>query len=118
MTTLKINGQPRHWVPGPASHAHKTNNYNQLMVFADSQAKSKTLWYMVSLIAQGVLFLPLPAVLIYYFNAPIFILVITLTMFFANIIAGMGGLGIRALIAIFVSSAIVHLVMFIIFIAL
>ena len=106
-----IINAPSHWIPGSATQTHKIDIYNKWLAFEDSQAKSKTLWYMVSLIAQGVLFLPLPAMLMYYYNAPIVILVITLTLYFANIIAGMGGSGIRTLISLFAFSVIVHLVM-------
>jgi hypothetical protein len=96
-----------------------TNNYptllSKIIVWADKQAPNRTLWFMVSLIAQGVLFLPLPAVLLYYFHAPIAILAITLGLFFSNIIAGMGGAGIRAMLGFFAFSILVHLLMIIIF---
>jgi len=92
------------------------NVYTRVLSVLDSQEQSKTLWYIISLIAQGVLFLPVPAMLIYYFNAPIFILVITLSLYFANIIAGMGGAGIRVLLSLFSISVLVHLLMCAIFI--
>jgi len=114
MATL-INA-PAHWIAGSATKTHKIDIYDQWIVFEDSQAKSKTLWYMVSLVAQGVLFLPLPALLMYYYHAPIVILVITMTLYFANIIAGMGGSGIRTLISLFAFSVIVHLVMLAVFV--
>lgn len=84
--------------------------------FADKQADSKTLWFIVSLIAQGVLFLPVPAALIYYFNAPLAVLAITLGLYFANIIAGMGGAGIRVTLLFFLTSVLIHLVMITIYI--
>lgn len=79
--------------------------------FMESQSASKTLWFLVSLIVQGIFLLPEPAVLIYYFNAPVLVLAVTLTFFFANIIAGMGGAGIKTLLWLFVSSIAVHLLM-------
>jgi len=82
----------------------------------DSQESNKTLWYVFSLIAQGVLFLPLPTLLIYYFHAPIFILPVTLCLYFANIIAGMGGAGIRLLLSVFSMSVLLHVLMVIIFV--
>jgi hypothetical protein len=102
-----------HWMPGTAIQKQKIDSsiYNKFLAFADSQKKSKTLWYMVSMIAQGVFFLPIPAVLIYYFNAPIIVLAITLILFFANIIAGMGGSNVRTLISLFVVSVSMHLFM-------
>jgi hypothetical protein len=78
---------------------------------ADKQAENKTLWFIVSLIAQGVLFLPIPAALIHYFNAPLPVLAITLGLYFANIIAGMGGAGIRVMLLLFASSVFLHLLM-------
>jgi len=99
------------WTVKPAGE--KTQN--QLLAkwngFVESQAGNKTLWFMVSLVFQGVFFLPLPAFLIYYFSAPVFVLGITLTLFFANIIAGMGGAGIRTLLYLFAASTIIHLLM-------
>ena len=82
----------------------------------EGQADRKTLWFLVSLVFQGVFLLPVPAALIYYFNAPVLVLVVTLTLFFANIIAGMGGAGIKTLLWLFASSIIIHLLMITIFI--
>jgi hypothetical protein len=106
------------WTAEPATKTQISDNtiYYKLTAFADSQAHSKTLWYLVSMIAQGVLFLPIPAVLLYYFNAPIIVLGITMTLFFANIIAGMGGAGIRVLMLLFAISVAVHVLMLAIFI--
>ena len=107
-----------HWLAETATQKQKdnSNTYDKWIAFADRQAKNKTLWYMVSMITQGVFFLPVPAVLIYYFNAPVIVLVITLSLFFANIIAGMGGEGIRSLTSLFAISFIVHMLMLAIFI--
>lgn len=84
---------------------------NTWLARLDKQQDSKTLWYIVSMIAQGVLFLPVPAVLIYYFNAPLFLLPITLILFFGNIIGGMSGAGIRFLVLLFLTSVLVHITM-------
>ena len=70
---------------------------------------------MFSLVSQGVLFLPVPAFLLYYYNAPIVVLVVTLVLFFANIIAGMGGSGIRTLLGFFAFSVLVHITMLLVF---
>ena len=85
--------------------------WNRWLAVLDSQEKSKTLWYIVSLVAQGVLFLPVPAALIYYFDAPLLLLPITLGLYFANIIAGMGGAGIRVTVSLFLVSVFAHLAM-------
>ena len=101
------------------SEVSLTNNNNSLLTkitaWADRQTPNRTLWFMVSLIAQGVLFLPIPAVLLYYFHAPIAILAVTLGLFFSNIIAGMGGAGIRVMLGFFAFSILAHLLMILVF---
>lgn len=82
----------------------------------ESQADRKTLWFLVSLVFQGVFLLPVPAALIFYCGAPALILAITLGLFFANIIAGMGGAGIKTLLWLFACSVAVHLLMILLFI--
>lgn len=104
------------WTAEEHNQTNEVSLYTKWLRFTDSQAQHKTMWFMVSLMAQGVLFLPVPAVLLYYFNAPIIVLAVTLTLFFANIIAGMGGLGIRAIISLFAISTAIHLLMLAIFI--
>jgi|SRR6185312_537916 len=111
-----LTNQATGWATAVDVPAHQINLYSKYLAFADSQAKSKTAWYMVSMIAQGVLFLPVPALLLYYFNAPLYVLVITLGLFFSNIIAGMGGASVRTLISLFAVSAIVHIIMLMLFI--
>jgi len=81
----------------------------------DSQSSRITLWFLVSLLFQGVLILPVPAILIYFANAPVAILMVTLTLFFGNIIAGMGGAGIKTLLWLFASSIAIHLLMILVF---
>lgn len=93
----------------------QTSFFNKYLTFVDSQADSKTMWFMISLIAQGVLFLPLPAVLTFYYGAPVWVLAITLPLFFANIVMGMSGAGIRVIMGLFTVSIIVHLLMMIVF---
>lgn len=107
---------PAQWSTAAHNQTNHVSLYSKWLTFTDSQAASKTMWFMVSLIAQGVLFLPIPAVLLYYFNAPLGILVITMTLFFANVIAGMGGAGIRTIIALFAASIVIHLLMLAVFI--
>lgn len=115
MNTIKIHATARHWSNAAATQRQESI-WNRFLAFADSQAKNRTAWFLVSLVSQGVLFLPIPAALMYYYNAPIFVLAVTMTLFFANVIAGMGGSGIRALILLFVGSVLVHLMMLVIFI--
>ena len=100
------------WAPAAINH---NNILKKVTAWADSQAPNRTMWFMVALIAQGVLFLPVPAVLLYYFSAPVWILAITLGLFFSNIIAGMGGAGIRTLLSFFAVSIMIHVMMLVMF---
>lgn len=101
----------------PAKNQTSTNTiWTKVLTFIDGQANVKTQWFMISLIAQGVFFLPLPAFLSFYYGAPVYILFITLGLFFANIIAGMGGSGVRAIFSLFAISVLAHVVMTLIFI--
>jgi hypothetical protein len=97
------------WNPEPGiTHASVQNKWLSVL---DHQDSNKTLWYIVSMVAQGVLFLPIPATLIYYFDAPLFLLPITLILFFSNIIGGMGGASIRFIVLLFLTSALIHIIM-------
>lgn len=97
---------------GQSETQQSTDNiWNKLVAFTDSQAKVKTQWFMISLIVQGVFFLPLPAALSFYYGAPAYMLFITLGLFFANIISGMGGAGIRVTMGLLATSTLVHLLM-------
>ena len=106
---------PVSWATAKKSKTNK-NIWKNWMAFTDTQASNQTLWFTVSLILQGVFFLPIPAVLTYYYNAPVYLLIITLSMFFINIISGMGGSGIRVTLSLFALSILVHLTMLAIYI--
>jgi hypothetical protein len=111
MNTFKLNA-PIQWAGETTTATKQTVTFwDKYTSFTNGQAKNRTAWFMVSLLAQGVLFLPIPALLIYYFSAPVLIIVITLALFFANIIAGMGGSGIRTMITLFAVSIAVHVIM-------
>jgi len=105
-----------HWADSAPVKTSKSSLLTRWTIFEDSQAKNLVLWFLVSMIVQGVFFLPVPALLIYNFHAPVVILFVTLGLFFSNIIAGMGGLGIRAIMSLFVVSFIAHLLMVVLFI--
>ncbi|QEC79554.1 hypothetical protein [Mucilaginibacter ginsenosidivorax] len=112
-TTMSTRVQ---WTAQPTTKKSTNSLAYKWNTFVNSQTESKTLWFLVSLVFQGVFFLPVPAFLIYYFNAPILVLVVTLTLFFANIIAGMGGAGIKTLLTLFAASIALHVLMLIAFI--
>jgi hypothetical protein len=82
-----------------------------LLSIADHQADNKTIWFFFSLVFQGVLFLPIPAVLLYYYHAPLIVLPITFGLYLANIIVGMGGSGIRVVLGLLFFSVLVNLTM-------
>ncbi|MBE9668545.1 hypothetical protein [Mucilaginibacter boryungensis] len=113
MTTITTNTAWDAKAAPPVNTNTFIDKWNQFM---ESQADRITLWFLVSLVFQGVFFLPVPAALIYYAGAPIAVLFITLTLFFANIIAGMGGAGIKTLLWLFASSVAIHLLMILAFV--
>jgi len=94
----------------------KNHPWSNLLAIADRQAEHKTIWFLFSLIFQGVLCLPIPAVLMYYYHAPIIVLPITFSLYLGNIIAGMGGSGIRVVIGALFLSILVNLGMLALFI--
>jgi len=100
-----------------AIHSSSTKNHAwiNLLAIVDSQSDYKTIWFLFSLIFQGVLFLPIPAVLMYYYHAPIIVLPITFGLYLSNIIVGMGGSGIRMVIGFLLFSALVNLGMLVLF---
>lgn len=79
--------------------------------FGEAQNSRRLGLFMVSLLAQSVLLLPVPAVLMYYYNASVAVLAISVLLFFANIVAGMGGSKTSVLIFLIGVSVVVNLVM-------
>lgn len=109
MATLKAIDQ-NSWM----AENHTEGNFNlwaKFMAYADSQKPNKTLWFFITLIGQGVLFLPIPAVLMYYYDANIAVLAITMVCFFTTIIANMGGEGIRTTLTLLAASVLIHITM-------
>ena len=88
---------------------------SSITTFINSQKNYVTAWFLISLMVQGVFFLPIPAVLIFSFNAPAYILIFTLGLFFANIIAGMSNAGVKTIMALFASSVLMHALLVAIF---
>jgi hypothetical protein len=87
----------------------KNNTWNNLLATVDNQAENKTAWFLVTLVLQGVLFLPIPAVLLYYYHAPIIVLPVTFGLYLGSIIVGMGGSGIRVVIGWLLMSTLINL---------
>jgi hypothetical protein len=92
------------------------HTWASLLSIADHQAEHKTIWFFFSLVFQGVLFLPIPAVLLFYYNASIIVLPITFGLYLANIIVGMGGAGIRVVLGLFICSVLINLGMLAVYI--
>lgn len=110
MSTIKT-AAPQHWVvEKQQTETKQIDFWQKLIAFADSQRERKTLWFSAALIIQGVLFLPVPAVLIYYFNAPVIVLVITMGCFFTSIISFMGGAGIRTVVLLSMACILIQLI--------
>jgi len=81
------------------------------LAFLDGQSANRTLWFFISLSIHATVFLPLPVLLIGYFDAPIAILGVTMACFFTNFVANMGGSGIRTTLSCFLASIVIHLCM-------
>ena len=109
-TTFKARGQR---INGPINPG-KITFWEKWHRLEDTQTKRKTMWFTLSLIVQGI-FLPVPAYLIFYHHAPVFLGILSLTLYFSNLIAGMGGESIRATLSIFVISSLTHLTMLLIY---
>jgi len=110
MATLKTSA-PAHWVSQNYSQATHSNLWSKFSAFADSQTERKTMWFFLALVVQGIFFLPLPAFLVYYYSAPIALILITMTCFFATIISYMGGAGIRTVLLLSAASILIQVAM-------
>lgn len=78
--------------------------WNKWTAFTNRQTESRTRWFLVSFVFQAVFCLPLPAALIYYYNAPVLVLAVTVLLFFGNLVAGMCGSGVRTVITLAIIS--------------
>ncbi|WP_345949550.1 hypothetical protein ABDD95_22155 [Mucilaginibacter sp. PAMB04274] len=116
MATLKTIA-PAAWTTTPEQTINtQFNLWAKFTDFADSQKNNHVLWFFIVLMVHGVFFLPLPAVLMYYFDAPAGVLAITMICFFTNLIATMGGAGIRTALTVFAVSIVLHVLMALVFI--
>lgn len=109
MTTL--TNSPASWVSVTSNQKQPVNLWHKWLAVADAQAPNKAMWFASTLVIMGVLFLPLPAILIYSYNASILVLIISMILFFANFIFGMGGSSIRVTLTIFAASIIIYAAM-------
>ena len=109
MATLKTT-LPAHLVAEKHNEEYVTV-WNRFLVFADSQRKAQTMWFFVALVVQGIFFLPLPVALVYFYNAPLIVVIISMICFFASIISYMGGAGIRSTLILSAASILIQVVM-------
>jgi hypothetical protein len=110
MATLKTNA-PSNWAAATHANESHISLLEKFNAFADSQHERKTMWYFLALVVQGIFFLPLPAFLMYYYDASIIVLLVTLACFFTSIIACMGGAGIRAVLLLSAASILIQVIM-------
>jgi len=82
--------------------------YHRYLDYLDSQAKNHLLWFFLALMIHGVFFLASPAILIWFYDAPILVIAITILTFFTNLVANMGGAGIRTTLTIFFLGLIIN----------
>jgi hypothetical protein len=93
-----------------------SKSFHAYLRYADGQAKNHLLWFFMALMIHGVFFLASPAILIWFFGAPLAVLAVTILNFFANLIANMGGAGIRTTITFFYLGLIVNILLILCFI--
>ena len=82
--------------------------HEKYLAFVRRENKDKTVWFVLAMVLQGTLILPVPAILLFYYNAPIYVLVITLLTYFPNLITAMTGSSLRVTLAIFICSALIN----------
>ncbi|MGN6641276.1 MAG: hypothetical protein ACTHJ8_20365 [Mucilaginibacter sp.] len=83
--------------------------YKRFLKYAETQTEKRAVWFLLSILGPGVLFLPLPAFLMYYYDAPIWTLATTLVLFFASVVTGMAGSKTSVVIFLLGLSIAVHL---------
>ncbi|MDR6943765.1 hypothetical protein [Mucilaginibacter pocheonensis] len=97
-------------------HFTGLNPITAYLKFTDSQKDKRTLWWFVNLMVHGNLVLAIPATLIYYYNAPVIILGVTVSLFFANLVVNMCGCNIRVTLTTFFVSLFTNISMVLFFI--
>jgi hypothetical protein len=96
------------WTTRASKHEDHNGLWDKFAAFADRQRERKVIWFFLALTVQGIFFLPMPAALMYYYNSSVIVLFITMFCFFTNIIAYMGGAGIRTVLLLSVLSILIQ----------
>ena len=89
------------WSSAPFSKNQENSFSLKLLKIANSAVDSKTAWFVVFIIGQSVLLLPILAVLIFYLHVQFNLVLITIVLYAANILSEMRGSGIRILVSFF-----------------
>ncbi|SFG89346.1 hypothetical protein [Pedobacter insulae] len=108
MATLKTT-TAANWIAANEKAPSNDSAWKKYLAFVDGQKNNSTLWFLISLSIHAAILLPLPLILIGFFNAPISFLVITMFCFFTNFVANMGGSGIRTTFTCFLFSLLIHI---------
>lgn len=116
MATLKPE-MHSNWANTTSASGNYQSLWNKFTAFANRQRERKVIWFFLALTVQGIFFLPMPAALMYYYNASIVVLFITLFCFFTNIIAYMGGAGIRTVLLLSLVSILIQVAVLVFVIA-
>ncbi|MFI5159802.1 MAG: hypothetical protein ACHQHN_00925 [Sphingobacteriales bacterium] len=85
--------------------------WNKFTAFTHKHEKERMQWFVISFVFQAVVCLPLPAVLIYYYDASPLCLGVTVLLFFINLTAGFCGAKIRTIISLTTISLAANLIM-------
>ena len=75
---------PVQQISEPATCKIITNN--RQAAFINKDGKKRRYWFLLTMLLQAVLFLPLPLVLIYFYNAPVIVLIVTCCLFLLTLV--------------------------------
>ncbi len=75
---------PAHQTSEPAPRKIITNHSQA--AFVKKNGKRRLYWFLLTALLQAVLFLPLPLVLIYFYNAPVIVLIVTSGLFLLTLV--------------------------------
>ncbi len=106
MTTLKLNILAA--APARIFKQIHFDPWKAYWKFVDKQANYKTMWWFINLVVHANLVLAVPAVLVYYYDASVLLVDLTVGGFFANLVANMGGYGIRVTLTAFFASLLIN----------
>jgi hypothetical protein len=92
--------------------------WTKYLNFADGQKENRLAWFLVSIILHATVLVPLTFMLVYSLGGYVIpCLAASMVIFFANIVANMGGASTRATIFLFGFSLLIHATILVITIA-